>query len=54
MIDNAAREAGITDRHGYGDYIEELKGHSGRGGRGNFSWEELLEIAEEFRNAGGR
>lgn len=54
QIDSVAREAGITDRKGFGNYIEELKGKSGRGGRDNFTWEELLTIAQEFLDAGGK
>ena len=54
QIDDAARRTGITDRRGFGDYVEELKGASGRGGRDNFTWDELLEIAQDFRSAGGK
>ena len=54
QIDAAAREAGITDRKGFGNYIEEVKGKSGRGGRDNFSWDDLLVLAQEFLDAGGK
>jgi hypothetical protein len=37
MVDDAAREAGITDRRGFGDYVEEVKRANSKGGRGNFT-----------------
>ena len=48
QVNDAAREAGIPDklRREFGDYIEELK--KGKRNDNNFSYKELLEIAEEF------
>lgn len=54
QIDDAARQAGITDRHGFGDYVERMKYAEGRGGRDNFTWKQLLEKAQEFLDAGGQ
>lgn len=35
-------------RYEFGQYIEEVKRSQGRGGADNFTFEELLELADEF------
>ena len=52
QIRDAANEAGIPkDRlHDFGKYIEKMKKNSGRGGRDNFSFEELRDLAREFKD----
>jgi RHS repeat-associated protein len=54
MVDDAARQAGITDRRGFGDYVEEVKRASAKGGRDNFTWNGLLELADEWLKHGGK
>lgn len=48
---DAANEARIPKdrRRDFGDFIEEVKAAEGRGGRKNFTYEELLELAKEFK-----
>ncbi len=52
QIDAAARQAGVDDRNGFGDFIESEKKAMGRGGSDNFTWDELLDLAEQFKNGG--
>jgi hypothetical protein len=52
QIDAAARQAGVEDRNGFGDFIESEKKAMGRGGSENFTWEELLDLAEQFKSGG--
>lgn len=54
MVDDAARRAGISDRAGFGKFIETEKRATGRGGADNFTWEELLELADQFKSHGGQ
>ncbi len=53
QVDDAAREAGITNRRGFGKFIEQEKMAANRGGSDNFTYEELLELADEFMRSGG-
>ena len=48
QVDEVARQMGIKDSNGFGRYVEEAKELDGRGGRDNFSFKELLELASEF------
>jgi hypothetical protein len=51
QIDATARMFGF-DRHEFGDYVEACNAAGVAGtanDRGDFSWQELLELAEEFR-----
>ena len=52
MVDDAAKEAGVEDRDGFGKYIEKEKA-LGKGGSQNFTYEEFLELAEFFKAEGG-
>jgi hypothetical protein len=54
QIADAARRAGIEDRRGFGDFVENVKAGQGRGGADNFTFQELLDLAEEFKAQGGR
>lgn len=54
MVDDAARRAGISDRTGFGKFIETEKRATGRGGADNFTWEELLDLADQFKSHGGQ
>lgn len=51
QVRDAANEARIPKdrRRDFGDFIEEVKAAEGRGGRKNFTYEELLELAKEFK-----
>ena len=53
MVDAVCREKGISDRSGFGDYIEQAKNDSFRGPSDNFSYGELLDLADEFFESGG-
>ncbi|WP_259576707.1 RHS repeat domain-containing protein [Shewanella baltica] len=53
QVNDAAKTAGIKDRAGFGKYIENEKKMSGRGGSDNYSYEELKELADEFKHNGG-
>jgi RHS repeat-associated protein len=50
-IDDLSRNANIPQdqRRALGDYIEKIKRGEGRGGDDNYSWQDLLDIAEEFK-----
>lgn len=54
MVDDAARHAGISDRTGFGKFIEAEKRATGRRGADNFTWDELLELAGQFKSQGAR
>ena len=54
MVNDAARHAGLSDRDGYGDFVEQEKFAAGRRGDQNYSWAELLDLAEEFKSHGGK
>lgn len=51
MINDAAREVGV-DRRESGNFIEKLKKNQHRGSSDNFTYQELLNLAEEFKNEG--
>jgi len=38
------------ERREFGDYIEQIKRSENRGGDVNFTYRELLDLAEEFLN----
>lgn len=53
QIDAVARMFGF-DRHEFGDYVEACKAAGVTGtanDRGDFTWQELLTLAEEFKKA---
>lgn len=52
QVNDAAKQAEIPRdrRHDFGKYIEKIQEKSGRGGRDNFSFKELLDLAEEFKD----
>jgi len=54
MVDDAARHAGISDRAGFGKFIEAEKRATGRGGADNFTWDELRDLADQFISHGGQ
>lgn len=54
MVDDAARHAGVSDRAGFGKFIEAEKRATGRRGADNFTWDELLELADQFKSQGAR
>jgi hypothetical protein len=47
-IRDAAREAGV-DRNAFGKYVDKMKKLEGRGASENFGFDELLELAREFK-----
>ena len=51
MINDAAREVGV-DRRESGNFIEKLKKNQHRGSSDNFTYQKLLNLAEEFKNEG--
>ncbi|NMG10100.1 hypothetical protein DP117_25720 [Brasilonema sp. UFV-L1] len=50
MVDSVAWKKGMNQqqRRGFGNYIEEVKHQEGRGGADNFTYTELLNLADEF------
>lgn len=52
QVNDAGREKNVNDRKGFGKFIEKEKKLSGRGGSDNFTYEELLDLADEFNNGG--
>ena len=51
-VADAAREVGV-DRRAFGKFIERVKGQTSRGASQNFEYDELLQLAREFK-AGAR
>ncbi len=54
QVDDAANQADVKDRKGFGKFIEKEKKLSGRGGSDNFSYGELIDLAKEFKANGGK
>lgn len=52
QVDNAATAAGVTDRRGFGKFIEAEKAATGRGASENYTYEELEQLAREFAEKG--
>jgi hypothetical protein len=52
QVNAVAQEFGLTGtaRKDFGTFIEKTKHREGRGGADNFTYEELRQLAEEFRN----
>ncbi len=50
MVDDVARQKGMNQqqRREFGNYIEDVKGQQGRRGADNFTYNELLDLADEF------
>lgn len=53
QVDAAARQIGV-DRKKFGDYIHKLKSDFHMKGDDNFTFEELLEYAKEFKEKRGK
>ena len=53
QIRNVARQAGIDPRR-FGDFVEEEKEALGRGPSDNFSYGELVQLANDYKVAGGK
>jgi len=51
-IRDVARETGI-DARSFGDYVEDMKPDLGHGPSDNLSYKQLLELAEDYKKAGG-
>ncbi len=54
QVDYVAREQGVTDRSGFGNYIESAKRSEGRRGDENYTIDDLRDLAREFKQNGGR
>jgi hypothetical protein len=54
QINTIVCQAGIQDRHAFGDFIEEEKALQGRGASANFSYDELVHLAKEYQTLGGK
>jgi hypothetical protein len=54
QIDDVANSKGIKNRRKFGKFVEEVKRSEGRGGSDNFGYDELLELADEYKNNGGK
>lgn len=50
MVNDAANQVGI-DRKMFGNYIHEVKQDLGMKANQNFTYQELLELAEELLNS---
>jgi hypothetical protein len=53
MVRDAARQVGV-DARAFGDYVESTKFGQGRGPSANFTYDELLDLAREFQQSGGK
>ena len=49
QVDDAAGSAGV-DRKEFGKFIEKQKKSDGRGGSDNYSYSELVDLANQFKN----
>ena len=49
MVNDAANQVGV-DRQEFGNFIHEIKNQLGMSPNQNFSYQELLELAEELKN----
>ena len=47
MVDNAAKQVGV-DRNHFRNYIHEIKDYFGMRGDQNFTYKELIELAEDL------
>ena len=52
-IRDVARQKGI-DAKNFGDYVEDVKPDLGHGPSDNFTYKKLLELADEYKSAGGK
>jgi hypothetical protein len=43
----------VKDHQEFRKFIEQEKNAAGRGGSDNFTFDELLELAEQFKSSGG-
>ncbi len=52
QVNDAANDAGIPKdrRRDFGKFIEDIKRDEGRGGRDNFGFDELKDLAKEFKD----
>jgi len=50
QVDDAARSAGIN-RKEFGKFIEKKKKSEGKGGSDNYSYSDLLDLADQFKNS---
>jgi RHS repeat-associated protein len=53
IIRDVAREAGVNARE-FGDYVEDMKPGYGHGPSDNFSYKQLLDLADQYKRAGGK
>ncbi|MFC0446240.1 RHS repeat domain-containing protein [Pseudidiomarina halophila] len=49
QVDDVARSSGVN-RNEFGKFIEKQKKSEGRGGSDNYSYSELLDLADQFKN----
>jgi len=49
MVNDAANQVGV-DRKEFGNFIHEIKKDLGMKANQNFTYQELIELAEEFAN----
>lgn len=54
QVNDAAKEAGIKDRRNFGKFIEKEKKAEGRGASDNYTYDELLQLAKDFKANGGK
>ena len=56
QVDDATKEAGLTEeeRRKFGDFLEKLKGKSGRGPSDNFCYKDLVDIAKKWKERRGQ
>ena len=51
QINDAARKAGV-DPHRFGKFVDKMKKLEGRGASENFSFDELVTLANQFKGGG--
>lgn len=53
QFDDAVKSMKIKDRNGFSNFLHKEKMRLGKGGSDNFTWQELQQLGEKFREYGG-
>jgi hypothetical protein len=53
QFDDAVKDLKINDRNGFSKFLHKEKERLGKGGSDNFTWQQLQQLGEKFRQNGG-